>query len=204
MGFSEDFGRLIRMFAKPHIRLGETCWFVYSAPMAASDHRCIVHVICTLHGHWIPGDERGFRSRGHRIHSSGDDRNPPPPTEHAGLRRFAVTVTANVVPVLGNDERAIVGEAMLTKLMKLSCRVYAVACGAAHAYVVFESSVNEIKSNVGKAKQFASFRLKSRTGQLWGEGAGITRVMDEAQLQSVFDYICHHAAKEGAWVWRCE
>ena len=37
---------------------------------------------------WLPGDERGFRNRDHRIDSGGDYKNPPPPEEHEGLRRY--------------------------------------------------------------------------------------------------------------------
>jgi hypothetical protein len=37
---------------------------------------------------WLPGDQRGFRNRQHRIHSSGDYKNPPPRWEHEGLRRY--------------------------------------------------------------------------------------------------------------------
>lgn len=37
---------------------------------------------------WLPGDPRGWRSRHHKRHSSGDYKNPPPPGEHEGLYRY--------------------------------------------------------------------------------------------------------------------
>src|SRR5437867_9298712 len=37
---------------------------------------------------WLPGDKRGFRSGGHRIHSSGHYKKPPLAEEHAGLREY--------------------------------------------------------------------------------------------------------------------
>jgi hypothetical protein len=40
----------------------------------------IINTFCT----WLHSDERGFRSRKHRIHSSGDYRRRPPKGEHAG------------------------------------------------------------------------------------------------------------------------
>ncbi|HEX3314753.1 MAG TPA: hypothetical protein VHR72_07680 [Gemmataceae bacterium] len=30
----------------------------------------------STYGSWLPGNPRGFRSRKHRIHSSGDYKNP--------------------------------------------------------------------------------------------------------------------------------
>ena len=44
------------------------------------------HVQFSTFGTWLRGDERGFRDHDHRLHSSGDYRNPPPPGEHEGLR----------------------------------------------------------------------------------------------------------------------
>jgi hypothetical protein len=48
------------------------------------------HVIVNTRCSWLHGDLRGFRNRKHRIHSSGDYRNPPPPEEH---RVLAVAVS---------------------------------------------------------------------------------------------------------------
>src|SRR5438309_7358670 len=46
------------------------------------------HIVVNTKNTWLHGDERGFRSRNHRIHSSGDYKNPPPPEEHVGLRHY--------------------------------------------------------------------------------------------------------------------
>ncbi len=51
--------------------------------------KCWWHNILSTHGSWLPGNPRGFRSRNHRIHSSGDYKNPPPLGEHAGLHRLS-------------------------------------------------------------------------------------------------------------------
>jgi hypothetical protein len=41
------------------------------------------HLVIFTHNSWLPGDPRGFRSQNHKILSSGDYKNPPPPGEHA-------------------------------------------------------------------------------------------------------------------------
>ncbi len=55
--------------------------------MPAVQTQPLIHAICTYHGQWMPGDERGWPSRGHRLHSSGDYRSRPPLEEHVGLHR---------------------------------------------------------------------------------------------------------------------
>src|SRR5205814_7189946 len=49
------------------------------------------HVVISTRRSWLHGDRRGFRSRGHRIHSSGDYRDPPPQGEHEGLLGYHET-----------------------------------------------------------------------------------------------------------------
>jgi hypothetical protein len=49
------------------------------------------HVQIGTYCAWLPGDKRGFRNRDHRIDSTGDYRDPPPPDEHAGLREYNET-----------------------------------------------------------------------------------------------------------------
>jgi hypothetical protein len=44
---------------------------------------CILNARCS----WLHGDKRGFRSREHRMQSSGDYKHRPP-EEHAGLRKY--------------------------------------------------------------------------------------------------------------------
>ncbi|MCC6680880.1 MAG: hypothetical protein IT445_08250 [Phycisphaeraceae bacterium] len=66
------------------------------------------HLILNTHCSWLHGDPRGFRSRDHRIHSSGDYKHRPPPAEHEGLRRFhqqrsqpAIRIPQHLQPIIG-------------------------------------------------------------------------------------------------------
>lgn len=46
------------------------------------------HVVISTRSSWLPGSPRGWRSRNHKRHSSGDYKKPPPPDEHEGLREY--------------------------------------------------------------------------------------------------------------------
>ncbi len=70
------------------------------------------HIVIGTLRSWLHGDERGFRSRRHRVHSSGDDNDPPPPGEHAGLHRYHADGAGDPVD-LHLDVRVIICEAFV-------------------------------------------------------------------------------------------
>jgi hypothetical protein len=162
----------------------------------------LVHAICTCYGQWPPGDERGFRSRDHRIHSSGDYRNPPPPGEHEGLRRHAQAVMRVSPITLDPRQREIVGAAFVCKLILMKCRPMVVACSATHLHSLHFSMEADALRELGKPKQFASLKLAAPGGKLWAEGGKIVRVETLTHRDNAFEYILKHAEKEDAWVWR--
>ena len=86
--------------------------------MADPNWRAWAHVVTSTRGQWLPGDRRGFRSRQHRVHSSGDYRRPPPPEEHEGLRRVAEAISTGPV-FLATVHRRVVVEAIQAKLTLL-------------------------------------------------------------------------------------
>lgn len=93
------------------------------------------HVVFSTVNSWLPGDPRGFRSRNHQIHSSGDYKNPPPAGEHAGLFRYSKHISGPPV-VIPRDLRATVGQAVLAKLRKLAYRVLAIAVSGMHVHTL--------------------------------------------------------------------
>ena len=74
------------------------------------------HIIISPQNSWLPGDRRGFRSRNHKIHSSGDYKNLPPPEEHAGLRRYH-DQRAGAVVWIPKECNEVVGRAISKKLI---------------------------------------------------------------------------------------
>ena len=159
------------------------------------------HLILHTHGSWLHGDPRGFRTREHRIHSSGDYRNPPPAGEHAGLHQYHSERSGPVVKIpehLYDD----IGQAFLRKCRKGEHQVLAVSVGATHSHLQVELPDDYIG-----AQQF-SYRLKQAgshavrdtlPGTIWARGSKPIEIRDRAHQKKVFRYICDHA-KEGDWV----
>src|SRR4051794_35542328 len=129
---------------------------------------CILNARCS----WLHGDARGFRSREHRIHSSGDYRNPPPADEHEGLRRYHQPRSDE--PVKFDFEiRAILLAAFVLKLRALGYRVIAASLGEQHLHVLvlLPWDLDEVRKILGKCKQRASHAVRKQLpGNIWSEG----------------------------------
>jgi hypothetical protein len=164
----------------------------------------IIHASCHYKGQWLPGDPRGFRSRDHKIHSSGDYKNPPPAGEHAGLYGFSKSLMLNAPIALEPEEYPILGTAFLNKLHSMELVVYRLACGRSHVHYLYESVAPDAFTEMACAKQYASHQLKTRWGGLWAKRGKIVDICDINHLRRVLSYIPDHAEKEGAWIWVCE
>src|SRR5207249_2399004 len=95
------------------------------------------HVVISTWKSWLPGNPRGFRSRHHKIHSSGDYKDPPPEGEHAGLYRFHSKNCGDPI-VLPPELRETVGKAIRRKLKEMNCQVLAIAVAATHVHLLVE------------------------------------------------------------------
>ncbi len=164
------------------------------------------HLILTARNTWLPGDARGFRNRDHRIHSSGDYKNPPPPEEHAGLRTYCQTLAGEEI-LFPNSLRDPMGNAILATLRKADLRCLAIAICQTHCHVLVECADESTAANhlASRLKQTASFAVRDqKPGRLWSDGCKAIRVKDQTHQHRIFRYILNHAQKEGAWVWRFE
>ena len=171
-------------------------------PMPRRPAKVWRHIIINTHGSWHHGSERGFRSRGHRIHSSGDYRNPPPPGEHANLLRYRRQQCPTEVHV---DEslRAVIGRAIIEKLRAMGYRVIVVAVTKIHAHAVTElpDAVPMIKEIVGEAKRASSRAVKGALpGTVWSAGYTYDRIESVGHLHGAYDYVLYKQGR-GAWTW---
>ncbi|MEI7688324.1 MAG: hypothetical protein WCL32_25235 [Planctomycetota bacterium] len=161
---------------------------------------CWRHAVISTHNSWLPGDPRGFRSKEHQIHSSGDYKNPPPPGEHARLHQWNQD-RGGVAVVIPEDLREVAGRAILAQLKSLEYQILALAVAGTHAHGLIElpDDVPQIKRVLGKCKRKSSHAIRERLpGRVWGFGGSWKRVETPNYQRAVFEYILR---QENAWVW---
>jgi hypothetical protein len=154
------------------------------------------------HGSWLPGDDRGWRSRRHKRHSSGDYKHPPPIDEHAGLRSWvkaqsepAITIPAAL--------RAIVGTRFVEELEAPGHRVIAMSVCGRHAHVVVElpDDMPEVRAIIGEAKRVSSRAVKAALpGCVWAGGGDFNPIDSAEHLRRARDYVLTKQGP-GAWTW---
>ena len=160
------------------------------------------HVIFHVRGAWLPGDPRGFRSRRHEIHSSGDYKNPPPEGEHRGLRRYHQARSERVVKMAENL-RKVIGAAVVWVLQKEGYRVLVTSVGATHVHVLAELPVDlgEVHAVVGRCKAKASWAVGIICPRLrWAGGGSFKWVRDREHQMEVYRYILEKQGTD-AWTW---
>jgi hypothetical protein len=159
-----------------------------------------MHAICHYFGQWLPADDRGFRAVDHKIHSSGDYKNPPPVHEHEGLRNWIKSHMGGDPVFLEPPEYPVLGSAFIHKLNKIGGVVRCLCCGATHIHVMYDSVASEAKDEIGRAKQFASLKLESHPGRVFAKDCSVEEVEGIGHARELWKYILKHEFKEGAWV----
>ncbi len=153
---------------------------------------------------WHHGSPRGFRSRGHRIHSSGDYGNPPPAGEHAGLLRYRQAQTDGEPKIrIRRGLRERIGRALVECLIACGHRLLALSVSSDHADVVIElpDDVRQTKSIVGDAKRRASRVVKRELpGAVWSAGCDYEPIDDAGRLRTEVDYVLLRQG-DGTWTW---
>lgn len=160
------------------------------------------HVIWNTLGSWLPGDPRGFRNRNHRIHSSGDYRDPPPRDEHEMLLRYNQSHSRSAVH-LPKELRPPVLEAILDALADRDCSAATVSISAehVHALVALPPDYKEAKAVVRAMKTVSSLAIREQMpGSIWSRGRTLKRVVTMAHWKATREYI---ASKQepGAYTW---
>lgn len=160
------------------------------------------HVIINTHSSWLHGDPRGFRSRHHRIHSSGDYRNPPPEGEHANLHAHHLRQSRACVEI-PKSLRPVVGQAFIRAFLDQGCKILAVSVAKHHAHALAElpRDRDRVRTIVGEAKRRSSRTIRQALpGNLWASGGMFKPVLNRAHARKVFEYIVYEQ-ESGAWTW---
>jgi hypothetical protein len=174
------------------------------------------------HGTWLPGDPRGFRTRGHREHVEGDYRTPP--KEDYSCRHDQSKRQLKQPPVILTPEaRAAAVESIRKSLVKIhGLEVLAISVSGMHLHLLARFPSGEkptptrrglplrqrdpVRFFVGISKERSAKHLKSEglvpdtAVKVWGRKGKIKRVHDRDHQLHVFQYILDHAL-ESAAVW---
>jgi hypothetical protein len=167
-----------------------------------SDNWYWYHAILTSYGAWLPGDDRGFRTRHHRQHVEGDYKNPPPPGEYGGLQRYGREVLTQPPVVFPPDLRPVIGNAVRERLQGLGALPICVAVAGRHVHLLAKMPFGEWLQWQGLAKRHVYFVLRDHgwSGKVWGKRRKIVVIRNRQQQLSTYRYILRHA-EEGAWTW---
>ena len=160
------------------------------------------HVILSTRSSWFHGDERGFRSRRHRIHSSGDYKHPPPADEHADLLIYRLGKSGIEVR-LAEEIRPLIGNALRQHLEDEGHRVLAVAVTKVHAHVLVElpDFITSVKKIVGDAKRVSSRAVKKQLpGAVWARGGNYKPIDSRSHQINTLNYILFDQGLD-AWTW---
>ncbi len=158
------------------------------------------HIIINTRCAWLHGSVCGFRSRKHRIHSSGDYKHRPPTEEHEGLRRYHRQRSGDPIEIpIPDRERA--GRAFLARLRKEGCPALAIAVAGRHLHALTRMIDDRatIRAIIGRCKSAASYAT-SLTGQLWSELGEYRLVKDRAHQHNAYEYILTRQGPD-AWTW---
>ena len=161
------------------------------------------HLMWHTYGTWLPGNPRGFRNRDHRVHSSGDYRNPPPPEEHAGLYRYAQRVSGAEVLLNTSLLRERIGLKLVELLNESQHSVLAIAVCKVHVHtlVEFPNEKNAFDGLLTRLKTKSSAAIRDvLPGRVWGRGDTRKLKRDRIAHEKCYDYI-RNSQEHGAWVW---
>ena len=165
------------------------------------------HAQIRCFGQWLPGDERGFRHRGHRIHSSGDYKHRPPQDEHDGLRRHTKQQMTQDPVTFIPRLRPVVLECIRNWFACRSNGLLAASAGGAHCHLLCQLQQTDPLATAGWLKKYVSQRLSehdaSLPSRIFAARGDPIPIRDRDHLRNTYDYIVVKHAAEGAAVWGC-
>lgn len=150
------------------------------------------HCMSNTYGTWLPGDPRGFRTRGHREHVEGDYKRPPPAGVYEQRHEAAKGRMKRDAVVLAKESRRVACEEVYDSLVRHGVEVLAVSVSAKHMHVLARfplegkptfgerglrgkrtsATDDPVRHTMGLAKQWSAKRLIAKGLAASGGGLG--------------------------------
>ena len=161
------------------------------------------HVVITTYGQWLPGDPRGFRTRGHREHVDGDYKRPPKEDYSARHQRSKAALKSDPV-CFDRSERERVSDILLCTLDHYELEAAAIGVAATHAHLLAKLPSGNAEQVIAQLKREVTTALR-REGRLriWGRRFRATWINDCSHWTNTLRYIRRHG-RDGACVWLWE
>ncbi len=87
-------------------------------PLIGTGWRHWCHVMGNTYGTWLPGDDRGFRTRHHRDHVQGDYKQPPPEGKYRKEQAASQHAMKRPPVILTIEQRRLACRAMVERLLR--------------------------------------------------------------------------------------
>jgi REP element-mobilizing transposase RayT len=152
----------------------------------------------TTHGSWLPGDPRGFRTRGRRL-------NIPPPARYANtdeeaydaknwerLFEYHKHISKGAI-CLDRQQRDFINRRIAGLAAECGVEAEAIHVGSNHVHVLVECGNLEVAKFVKRLKGVTSRELSEHglKGNVWARRYHVRRIPDEG-LKGVIRYLRGH------------
>jgi len=163
------------------------------------------HCTSNTYGTWLPGDPRGFRTKGDRFHVDGDYKNPPARGMYEGMHVMARRRMKREAVVLTPEMQVVARAAVVEKLIEKDIELAAVAVDDHHLHVLGRFPDHRPRHWIGLAKKHSAFVVRKAGcwpgGGIWAQRGLCKPIVDEGHLRRAREYVLDHLQR-GALVWK--
>jgi hypothetical protein len=161
------------------------------------------HLTCHTYGTWLPGDDRGFRTRQHGLHVDGDYKRPPPRGKYAGLHRHAKASMSRPAVYLDEEQQARAVAEVVASLRKWRVPLVVLSIDRSHLHAIIQAVDGDPRHWLGLAKKECSAYMRrdglAPAGGLWAAACGVKPIADRDHYHRAVAYVADHA-EQGAVV----
>ena len=136
----------------------------------------------TTYGTWLPGDDRGYVSRGKIL------------GKNEALRRANIARLKSRFVRLSRQEQEVVRRAILSRAESPRQKIYAIVLRSNHVHIVAQRISKSIEMVVSYYKNSARLALRANgfTGRLWSRGFDKRFCYEHSQLKGRIEYLQGH------------